>query len=57
MISERSLPQSTVIDQQQPITVQKEFIIPKKKSDANQETLPSPPLSKKNTPQLLTPFA
>jgi hypothetical protein len=48
MMSERSLPSSTVIDQQKPITVKKQMVIPARKSILS----PSKVINKENSPRM-----
>ena len=52
MMSDRSLPSSTVIDQQRPISVQKAMVIPALQSQTRPVASPSPRVSRENSPRL-----
>ena len=55
MMSDRSLPSSTVIDQQRPISVQKAMVIPALQNQQKLGTPSSPGISKENSPRLVPP--
>ena len=55
MMSDRSLPSSTVIDQQRPISVQKAMVIPALKNQIMPWMSPSQTIPKENSPRLVPP--